>query len=362
MSTQIHTKSAIEIPGETAVVDLRSDTVTKPTPEMRRAMAEAEVGDDVYGEDPTVNRLEARAAEIFEREAGLFVPTGTMGNAIAMRMHTRPGQEVVCEQNGHIYNYEMASMSAIAGCLARPVPTQSGILTWPLVKAVLRLNSPFRAWTGMVACENTHNMAGGRVLPTEIAEEICEECHALGIPVHLDGARIFNAAVALGKSVREITAKFDSIMFCVSKGLGAPVGSLLVGSRDFIAQARRHRKVLGGGMRQAGVLAAAALVALEKSPPRLHIDHENTKVLAEALAQIPGIRLDPKDVVTNIIVFDVSGTGMTSSEISEKLRADGIIANGITPSAMRMVTHCDVDRAGCLHAAAVLSRIVQSPR
>ena len=363
MSTQIHTKSAIEIPGETAaVVDLRSDTVTKPTPEMRRAMAEAEVGDDVYGEDPTVNRLEARAAEIFEREAALFVPTGTMGNAIAMRMHTRPGQEVVCEQNGHIYNYEMASMSAIAGCLARPVPTQNGILTWPLVKAALRLNSPFRAWTGMVACENTHNMAGGRVLPTEIAEEICDECHELSIPVHLDGARIFNAAVALGKSVGEITRKFDSIMFCVSKGLGAPVGSLLVGSRDFIAQARRHRKVLGGGMRQVGVLAAAALVALEKSPPHLHIDHENAKVLAEALAKIPGIRLDPKEVVTNIIVFDVSGTGMTAEDISQKLKGNRVIANGVGPYTMRMVTHYDVDRAGCLRAAQALARIVQSPR
>jgi threonine aldolase len=339
------------------VIDLRSDTVTRPTPEMRRAMAEAEVGDDVYGEDPTVNRLEARAAEIFGREAALYVPTGTMGNSIAMRVHTRPGQEVVCEQNGHIYNYEMASMSAIAGCLARPVPTQSGILTWPLVKAALRLNSPFRAWTGMVACENTHNMAGGRVLPTEIAEEICDECHALGIPVHLDGARIFNAAVALGKSVYEITRKFDSVMFCVSKGLGSPVGSLLVGSRDFIAQARRHRKVLGGGMRQAGVLAAAALVALEKSPPRLHIDHENANALAEGLAKVPGIRLDPKEVVTNIVIFDVSGTGLTSAEVTEKLKAQGVLANGISPTAMRMVTHCDVDRAACLRAVEILEHI-----
>ncbi|MGH9581297.1 MAG: GntG family PLP-dependent aldolase, partial [Terriglobales bacterium] len=337
-SANVTTESP-EAPARASAIDLRSDTVTLPTPEMRRAMAEAEVGDDVYGEDPTVNRLEARAAEIFGRAAGLFVPTGTMGNAIAMRMHARPGQEVVCEQNGHIYNYEMASMSAIAGCLARPVPTQNGILMWPLVKAALRLNSPFRAWTGMVSCENTHNMAGGRVLPTEVAEEICDECHALGIPVHLDGARVFNAAVALGKSVREITRKYDSVMFCVSKGLGAPVGSLLVGSGDFIAQARRHRKVLGGGMRQVGVLAAAALVALEKSPPRLHIDHENAKALAEALAKIPGIRLDPAEVVTNIIVFDVSGTGMTAEEISTKLKANRVIANGVGPYSMRMVTH-----------------------
>jgi len=360
MSTQIHPKSAMETPGETAtVIDLRSDTVTKPSLEMRRAMAEADVGDDVYGEDPTVNRLEARAAELFGREAGLFVPTGTMGNSIAMRMHTRPGQEVICEEQGHIYNYEMAAMSAIAGCLARPIATHDGILTWALVKNAIRPRSPFRAQTGLISCENTHNIAGGKVMPTEIADEICDEAHAMGIPVHLDGARIFNAAVALGKSVREITTKFDSVMFCVSKGLGAPVGSLVVGSRDFIAQARQHRKILGGGMRQAGVLAAAALVALEKSPPRLHEDHANAKVLAGALAKIPGIRLDPKEVVTNIIVFDVTGTGVSSFEISEKLKTHHILANGLTPAIMRMVTHCDVDRAGCLRAAEVLDRVVR---
>src|SRR3989304_321567 len=307
------------------IIDLRSDTVTKPSPEMRRAMAEAEVGDDVFMEDPTVNRLQERAAQVFGREAALFVPSGTMGNLTCIVAHTRPGQEVICEEKGHIYNYEMAAMSSIAGCLARPVVTPNGILNWHVVKNAIRPKSPFHAQTGLISCENTHNIAGGKVLPTEIAEEICDQAHALGIPVHLDGARIFNAAVALGKSVREITRKFDSVMFCVSKGLGAPVGSLLFGTRDFIAQARQHRKILGGGMRQAGVLAAAALVALEKSPPRLHEDHENAKVLAEALAKIPGIRLDPKEVITNINVFDVSGTGMTASEISENLRANGII-------------------------------------
>jgi threonine aldolase len=360
MSTQLQTKTTMAEPRETVpVVDLRSDTVTKPTPEMRRAMAEAEVGDDVYGEDPTVNRLEQRSAEIFGREAGLFVPTGSMANSVATRMHTRPGQEVVCEEKGHIYNYEMAAMSALAGCLARPVATPDGILTWPLVKAAIRPKSPFRAQTGLVACENTHNIAGGKVLPTENAEEICEGAHALGIPVHLDGARIFNAAVALGKSVREITAKFDSLMFCFSKGLGAPVGSMLLGTSDFIAQARQHRKVLGGGMRQVGVLAAAAMVALEKSPQRLHIDHENAKALSERLAAIPGIRLDPEEVVTNIIVFDVSGTGMSAFEISDKLKVQRILANGLSPSIMRMVTHADVDRDGCLHAAEVLARLLR---
>jgi threonine aldolase len=334
MSTQTQTKPAIEHSlGTSAVVDLRSDTVTKPTPEMRRAMYEAEVGDDVYAEDPTVNRLQERSAEIFGREAGLFVPTGSMGNSIAMRMHTRPGQEVVCEAKGHIYNYELGSMAAVAGCLARPVATPDGILTWPLVQTGLRLRSPYHARTGLIACENTHNMAGGKVLPVKDAEEICDEAHKLGIPVHLDGARIFNAAVALGQSVQEITKKFDSVQFCFSKGLGAPVGSMLVGSREFISEARLHRKILGGGMRQAGVLAAAALVALEKSPQRLHIDHENARVLAERLAEIPGIKLDPKEVVTNIIVFDVSGTGKTSFEIAEKPCAWSRTATWTAPAA-----------------------------
>ncbi len=340
-------------------VDLRSDTVTKPTPEMRRAMAEAEVGDDVYGEDPTVNRLEQRAAEMFGREAGLFVPSGSMGNLAAMRVHLRPGQEIICEERGHVYNFEMAAMAAIAGGLARPVRGNDGVLSWALVKEAVRPKSPFRAHTGLIACENTHNIAGGRVLPPDLADEICDEAHALGLRVHLDGARIFNAAVALGRRVDEITRKFDSVMFCVSKGLGAPVGSLLLGSRDFIQQARNERKVLGGGMRQAGVLAAAGLVALEKSPARLHVDHENARLLAEGLAGLPGIRLDPAKVETNIVVFDIAGTGMTSSEISEKLRAQQVYANGVSPAALRMVTHCDVDRAGCLRAIELMDRIVR---
>jgi threonine aldolase len=339
-------------------IDLRSDTVTKPSDEMRRAMAEAEVGDDVYGEDPTVNRLEQRAAEIFGREAGLFVPTGSMGNTIAMRVLARPASEVICEIKGHIYNYEMASMSAVAGCIARPVPTPDGILTWALVKQAIRPKGAYRAPTGLISCENTHNIAGGKVLPTEVAEEICDEAHALGIPVHLDGARVFNAAVALGKTVAEITRKFDSVTFCVSKGLGAPVGSLLVGSRDFIREARLQRKILGGGMRQVGVIAAAGLVALEKSPSRLREDHENAQVLAKGLAAIPGIALDPASVETNILVFDVSGTGMTADEISQQLKANGVLANGIGPYTIRMLTHCDVDRAACLRAVEIMERIL----
>jgi threonine aldolase len=334
----------------TAAVDLRSDTVTKPTPEMRQAMAEAEVGDDVYGEDPTVNRLEQRAAELFEREAALFVPSGTMGNQIAIKVHTQPGQEVICEERAHIYNFEMAMLGAFSGCVPRPIYAEDGILTWRELKKRIAPKIYYRAQTGLVSLENTHNMAGGTVYPTEVAGEICDGAHEAGIPMHLDGARIFNAAVALGESVAEITRKFDSVMFCLSKALGAPVGSLLVGSQQFIERARRVRKALGGGMRQAGVLAAAGLIALEKMPSRLHQDHANARFLAEGLARMPGIKIDPAKVQTNIVIFDISGTGMTAADFSHKLAESGVLMHGITPELVRVVTHMDVDRAACERA------------
>jgi threonine aldolase len=348
--------------GNNPVVDLRSDTVTKPTVEMRRAMAEAEVGDDVYGEDPTVNRLEARAAEIFGREAGLFVPSGSMGNTVAMRVHTRPGQEIICEERSHIFSFEMASMSALAGCLARPVRGEGGVINWSLVKQAIRPKVFYSAQTALISCENTHNIAGGQILPRDLGDEICDGAHDAGLPVHLDGARIFNAAVALGKTVQELTWKFDSVMFCVSKGLGAPVGSLLLGTFQFIEKARVQRKILGGGMRQVGVLAAAGLVALEKSPARLYIDHENAQVLAKGLAAIPGIALDPAKVRTNILVFDVSGTGFTSREIGERMAIQGVRVHAMPPYTIRMVTHCDVDREGCLRAVAAMQDCIQPLR
>ncbi|OFV84287.1 MAG: threonine aldolase [Acidobacteria bacterium RIFCSPHIGHO2_12_FULL_67_30] len=323
-------------------IDLRSDTVTKPTLEMRRAMAEAEVGDDVYGEDPTVNRLEQRAAEIFQREAALFVPTGSMGNLICIRIHCDHGNEVICESRGHIFNFEMASMSAIAGCVARPVETTDGVLTWKHIEPAIRPKVYYRAQTGLISLENTHNIAGGRVLPTAVQDEICDRAHDRGIPVHLDAARIFNAATYLGKSVADITRKVDSLMFCLSKGLGAPVGSMVVGSRAFIEKARVFRKMFGGGMRQVGVLAAAGLVALEKHPPLLARDHAKARRLAEALAEIPDMRLQPNDVQTNILVFDVPGTGMSAPELSAKLKERGVLANAVDPKQMRMVTHYDV--------------------
>jgi threonine aldolase len=343
-----------------APIDLRSDTVTKPTPAMRRAMAEAEVGDDVYGEDPTVNRLQARAADIFGREAGLFVPSGSMGNVVAIKTWTQPGQEVVCEAGAHINQYELSSMSFLAGCMPRTTPAPEGILTWELVEPLLHVKTPHKADTGLIALENTHNVAGGTVTPPEVIDNICDRAHALGLRVHLDGARIFNAAVYLGRPVREITRKVDSVMFCLSKGLGAPVGSMLVGSREFIDKARYYRKCFGGGMRQVGVLAAAGLVALEQSPKGLARDHENARYLAEGLARLPGIALDPAKVVTNIVRFDVRGTGRTAAELCAELKMCNILAGPFTQFGIRMVTHYDVDRAGVDGALAALREILRA--
>jgi threonine aldolase len=339
-------------------VDLRSDTVTRPTAAMRRAMAEAEVGDDVYGEDPTVNRLQSRAAEIFGREAALFVPSGSMGNLLAIRGWAPAGTEIVCEARAHTNQYELASMSALAGCFPRTVLATDGILSWELVESLIRPKNYLFSQTGLVWLENTHNMAGGTVHPQASADEICDNVHSLGLPIHLDGARIFNAAVAIGKSVAELSRKFDSVMFCLSKGLGAPVGSMLLGSREFIAKAHVTRKMLGGAMRQAGVVAAAGLIALEESPELLRRDHENARFLAEGLSRIRGVSVDPKKVVTNIVIFDVTGTGKTAAEISGALARKKILANPTEKFLIRMVTHCDVDRAGCERALQVVDEVV----
>jgi threonine aldolase len=339
------------------MIDLRSDTVTRPTAEMRAAMAAAEVGDDVYGEDPTVNRLEERAAEVMGKPAALFVPTGTMGNTIAIKLATRHGQEVICEARAHILNYELSMMAWFAGCVARPIAAADGILRWEDIRREVRPLGPHWAPTGLIEIENTHNMAGGTVYPLAVIREIADGAHALGLAVHMDGARVFNAAVALGVPVKDIVAPVDTVMFCLSKGLAAPVGSLLAGSKDAMAQGRLYRKRLGGGMRQVGVLAAAGLIALEQMPERLAEDHANARWLAEQLAEIPGIRIDPAAVETNILVIDVSGTGLASSEISARLKARGVLANGINAQLMRVVTHCDVTRADCERAIAVFREI-----
>ena len=326
------------------MIDLRSDTVTRPTPAMRKAMAEAEVGDDVYGEDPTVNRLQERAAEIFEKEDALFVPTGSMGNQIAVKLYTKPGQEVVIEERGHIFNYEMGAPAVVSGVTIRPVKSAdgSGMLTWDEITSALHIDQPYYSSpTGLICLENTHNFAGGNVMTAKHCAEIGDKAHALGLPVHMDGARIFNAAAALNTPVADLTKNCDSVQFCLSKGLGAPAGSILLGTNGFIAEARRWRKRLGGGMRQVGILAAAGLIALEESPKRLHQDHENARKLTEGVSAIPGVSIDLEKVATNIVIFDISSTGKNSTEICAKLKDKGILAIGFG-NAIRMVTHCDV--------------------
>jgi threonine aldolase len=314
---------------------------------MRKAMAEAEVGDDVYGEDPTVNRLQERAAEIFGKEAALFVPTGSMGNQIAVKLHTKPGQEVVIEERGHIFNYEMAAMAAISGTLARPVKSVdgSGILTWDEINTAIHANDApyYVARTGLIALENSHNLAGGMVMKATACDEICDNARNLRLPVHLDGARIFNAAIALNDTVANLSRSVDSVQFCLSKGLGAPVGSMLVGTKEFITEARAWRKLLGGGMRQVGVIAAAGLIALEETPKILHIDHENARFLADGIANFPGCQIDAEKVQTNIVIFEVSETGIAAGEICAHLKNYGVLASGFGNS-IRMVTHYDVSR------------------
>jgi len=331
-----------------AYIDLRSDTVTKPTDEMREAMARAEVGDDVYLEDPTVNCLQEMAAAMLGKEAALFVPTGTMGNQICVHLHTRPGQEVIAEELSHMFNYEMAAMAVLSGTLARPVRGEDGILDWPSIAVAIRPRSPYYiTQTGLVTLENTHNFAGGAVTPLDRIEEICEHAHAAGLPVHLDGARIFNAAAALKRDVAELARPVDTVMFCLSKGLCAPVGSLIVGERAFIDRALPVRKMFGGGMRQVGVLAAAGIVALEKMTARLADDHANAQLLARGVAEIPGVKIDPEKAQTNIVIFDIGDTGMNTTELAARLKAREVLANGISPREIRMVTHHDVSRADC---------------
>ncbi len=343
-------------------IDLRSDTVTKPTAEMRAAMASAEVGDDVYLEDPTVNRLQECAAQVFKREAALFVPSGTMGNQIAVRLHTSPGQEVITEERGHIFNYEMAGMAALSGVLARPLQAPDGILSWETVRPAIRPKIYYRAQTGLITIENTHNMAGGTVYTRAQIADICDNAHAAGLPVHLDGARIFNAATALGTDVASLTQGCDSVMFCLSKGLAAPVGSILVGDASFIDKARSVRKMLGGGMRQAGILAAAGLIALEVMPARLGVDHDNARVLAERLAQIPSLDVNPGKVRTNIVIVGIARTGFDCTRLAGLLKKRGVLVSTVDASTLRLLTHLDVNREGVLEAARGFAEILEATK
>ncbi len=317
-------------------------------------MAAAEVGDDVYGEDPTVNLLERRAAEVFGREAALFVPTGTMGNQIGIRLHTQPGQEVIAESRAHILDWEMATTAVFSGCLVRAVQAERGILTWKHIEPAIYERGAFRAATGLIEIENTANLAGGSVTPLAVVEEIWAGAKERKLPVHLDGARIFNAAAALSVDVKTLTRGFDTVMFCLSKGLGAPVGSMLTGSAELMERARLYRKALGGGMRQAGVLAAAGLIALQQGPGRLHEDHANARLLAEALSHMEGVAIDVDAVETNIVIFRLTG-GLSAAGVVARLKARGVLASTLGPGAIRLVTHLDVDRAACVTAAEALT-------
>ena len=339
------------------MIDLRSDTLTRPTAAMRAAMAAADVGDDVYGEDPTINMLEQRAAEIFAREAAIFVPTGSMGNLIGLRLHTEHGQEVICEAQAHILDWEMGMMAAFCGCVPRTVTGERGVLTWAKIAPAIAPKIYYRAQTGLVWLENTHNIAGGIVTPLPVLEEIWAGARAAGLPTHLDGARVFNAATALGVSVAALTRGFNTVMFCLSKGLGAPVGSMLVGSAADIARARVFRKALGGGMRQAGVLAAAGLIALEEMPWRLHEDHANARLLAEAVAGCDAVQIDLQTVQTNIVIFHLPAGN--AAGVVAALQAEGVLCSAIGPNAVRLVTHFDVSRDDCERAAEALVRVLR---
>lgn len=339
--------------------DFRSDTVTKPTPAMRRAMAEAEVGDDVYGEDPTISRLEARTAELLGFPAALFVPSGSMGNQVALRVHARPGTEVLVEARSHVFHYEMGAMAALSGLLPRPVFGPGGRMpvadleSWVRPEAVYYLPR-----TSLVCLENTHNFAGGTVLPRPAIEEVLVVARRKGLPVHVDGARLWNAAAALGVPESSLVSGVDSVMVCFSKGLRAPVGSAIAGSEAFVAEARRVRKLFGGGMRQAGVLAAAALVAVDEERSRLAEDHARLARLARDLAGVRGVSVDPAAFPTNILIIDLDARVLGSAaEALGRLRERGVLAGAAGPASIRLVTHADVGDADVERCVAAFREI-----
>lgn len=323
--------------------DFRSDTVTKPTPAMRRAMAEAEVGDDVIGFDPTVERLEALAAEVMGKEAGLFCPSGTMGNSIAVKAWTQELQEVIVEARSHIYNLESTHMTLISRVTPRPLPSRRGAMDPGEVEQAVRVPNVHTPQTTLICVENTHNNWGGAVVPLENLKALRRVADRRGLRIHMDGARIYNASVASGIGVLDYARTADSVMFCLSKGLSAPVGSLLVGPRDFIAYGRRLRKALGGGMRQVGVIAAAGLLALTEMTGRLAEDHARARRLAEAISVLPGIVIDPADVQTNILIFGVEHPGFAASALLGEMEQRGVRALAAPGGyGIRMVTHKDV--------------------
>ncbi|HEX3658142.1 MAG TPA: low-specificity L-threonine aldolase [Pirellulales bacterium] len=342
-------------------LDLRSDTATKPTPGMRAAMAAAEVGDDMTAEDPTVNRLEARLAEMLGKEAAMFAPSGTMTNQIGVRIHCQPGDEFLCETQCHIYNYEQGAFAQLSGLVARTVEGEFGVLRLEQLTGLIRPSDMHQTRTRLLCLENTHNRGGGRVLPYDEVAKLCGWAREHGLATHLDGARLFNAVVATGIPATQWAQHFDTVSICFSKGLGAPVGSALAGPANLIAKARRVRKLFGGAMRQAGIIAAGALYSLENHIDRLAEDHRNAQVLAAAIRQIDGLELRPEKVDTNLVIFRVHPRLGTSPELVARLAERGLRMGAFGGQLIRAVTHLDVSREDVEQAAKILAEVVAEP-
>ncbi len=336
------------------MIDLRSDTVTQPTPTMRQAMANADVGDDVYGEDPTVNRLQGLLAEMAGFEAGLLMPSGSMSNQVALATHTQHGQEVIAPRGAHIYEFELGAVAALSGLVPRLVSAPLGVPEVEDIQASIHRGA-HQAPTGLIVLENTHNFAGGTVVPLKRCREIAELANEEGLPIHLDGARAFNAATELGVSIAEVCAPFDSVSICLSKGLAAPIGSVLLGTKDFIEKAHRYRKMFGGGMRQAGVIAAAGIVALKTMVDRLIEDHTKAKVLAKRLSTLPAISLDLATVQTNMVFFGCPD----APSLARRLAQRGVLCNALGASTIRLVIHYQISAEDVETTVRVISEVLE---
>ena len=339
------------------IIDLRSDTVTRPTAAMREAMLQAEVGDDVFGEDPTVNRLQVRIAAMFGKEASLFVPSGVMGNEVCIKTHTQPGDEIIVEQDSHIFVYETAAPAALSGVLVRTIPGVRGTMTAEQVESAIRTKAYYLPKTKLVCIENTHGRSGGTVIPLNVIREIREVAQTRGISVHLDGSRLWNASVASGVALSEYGKYFDSISVCLSKGLGAPIGSVIIGTREFIERARIYRKMFGGGMRQVGILAAAGLYALDHHVDRLKEDHEKAKLLAKELSSIASFKIDIESVQTNIVIAYITSFELKQAETVSKLQSYGILLLPERHNGIRAVTHLDVSTEDIQQAVAIFQQL-----
>jgi threonine aldolase len=344
----------------TELLDFRSDTVTKPTPAMRRAMAEADVGDDVFGEDPTVNRLQEHVAELLGKDASVYVPSGSMSNQIGVRLHCAPGDEFICEAGCHIYNYEQGAFAQLSGVVARTIAGDYGVMTRGQFEGQIRPDNEHLVRTRLVCLENTHNRGSGRVQPYDVVESICDWAHGNGLRTHLDGARLFNAAVASGIPAAQWAQHFDTVSVCFSKGLGAPVGSALAGPGDLMAVARRHRKLFGGTMRQAGIIAAGALYALDHHIDRLAEDHANAQRLGEIIQSIDELELRPAEIDSNIVIFAVDPRLGTANEFATALKERGLLMLSVGPQLIRAVTHLDVNGNDVERAGEILRDTVRA--